>query len=146
MIKITKSILTVLVLLGWAAAPVMLQSTEKTSNTPVQKTASGLEYIIQVQGNGERPKPGQTVKVHYDGKLQDGTLFDSSRKRGEPLSFTLGVGQVIPGWDEGIALLKPGGKAKLTIPPALGYGARGVPPQIPPNATLIFDVELVAIQ
>lgn len=132
----------------WTALgiPVKGNSVEKSAQPAVQKTPSGLEYIILTEGKGEKPKTGQTVKVHYDGTLKDGTVFDSSRKRGEPLSFTLGVGQVIPGWDEGIALLKPGGKAKLIIPPALGYGARGVPPQIPPNATLIFDVELVGIQ
>lgn len=111
-----------------------------------QKTPSGLEYIILEEGTGPKPKQGQKVQVHYTGKLQDGTVFDSSHKRGKPIAFTLGIGQVIKGWDEGIALLKKGGKAQLIIPPSLGYGARGVPPQIPPNATLIFDVELVEIE
>lgn len=111
-----------------------------------QKTSSGLEYIVIEEGKGPNPKAGQKVSVHYTGKLQDGTVFDSSKTRGQPITFTLGIGQVIKGWDEGIALLKKGGKAQLIIPPDLAYGARGVPPRIPPNATLIFDVELVDFQ
>jgi peptidylprolyl isomerase len=146
MFKFNGNALTIGVLMAWFTVSQGALAAEQKSNPPIQKTPSGLEYIILVEGKGDKPKTGQTVKVHYDGMLKDGTVFDSSRKRGEPLSFTLGVGQVIPGWDEGIALLKTGGKANLIIPPALGYGARGVPPQIPPNATLIFDVELVGIQ
>ncbi len=126
--------------------PVNAQETKKTEKPTMQKTASGLEYILIEPGKGNQPKAGQKVQVHYRGTLKDGTEFDSSYNRGKPLSFTLGVGQVIKGWDEGIALLKPGGKAKLIIPPQLAYGARGVPPTIPPNSTLVFDVELIAIQ
>lgn len=110
------------------------------------KTASGLEYIEKEAGTGAQAQAGKTVRVHYTGKLQNGQVFDSSVTRGEPIEFRLGVGQVIKGWDEGIALMKEGGKARLVIPPELGYGQRGAGGVIPPNATLIFDVELVSIK
>jgi FKBP-type peptidyl-prolyl cis-trans isomerase len=110
------------------------------------KTASGLEYVEVEAGTGAQAAAGKTVSVHYTGKFQDGKVFDSSIPRGEALTFRLGVGQVIKGWDEGIALMKVGGKAQLTIPPELGYGERGASGVIPPNATLIFDVELVAVK
>ena len=98
------------------------------------------------EGEGAQAKEGNTVSVHYTGKLADGTKFDSSLDRGEPIEFPLGQGRVIPGWDEGIALLKTGGKATFIIPPNLAYGARGAGGVIPPNATLIFEVELVSIK
>ena len=126
--------------------PTASLAAETATKAAKQKTPSGLEYIIVEEGSGPKPKKGQKVQVHYTGKLENGTVFDSSHKRGQPIAFTLGVGQVIKGWDEGIALLKKGSKAQLIIPANLGYGARGVPPQIPPNATLIFDVELVDIE
>jgi FKBP-type peptidyl-prolyl cis-trans isomerase len=111
------------------------------------KTASGLEYIEVEAGTGEQAKAGKTVSVHYTGKLQStGKVFDSSYTRGEPIEFKLGAGRVIRGWDEGIALMKVGGKAQLIIPPQLGYGERGAGGVIPPNATLIFDVELVSVK
>jgi peptidylprolyl isomerase len=109
-------------------------------------TASGLKYVVVEEGTGATPKPGDLVKVHYTGTLEDGTKFDSSRDRGEPIEFVLGRGQVIPGWDEGIGLMKVGGKAKLIIPPDLAYGEQGAGGVIPPNATLNFDVELVAAE
>jgi FKBP-type peptidyl-prolyl cis-trans isomerase len=107
------------------------------------KTASGLEYIEIEAGTGEQAVAGKTVRVHYTGKFPDGKVFDSSYSRGEPIEFELGAGRVIKGWDEGIALLKVGGKAQLVIPPELAYGERGAGGVIPPNATLVFDVELV---
>jgi peptidylprolyl isomerase len=119
---------------------------QETSNQDTLTTASGLKYIITHQGTGEKPMPGQTVTVHYSGYLTDGSKFDSSVERGQPYSFVLGQGQVIRGWDEGIALLNPGTKAKLIIPHSLAYGERGMPPVIPPGATLIFDVELLGIK
>lgn len=109
-------------------------------------TASGLQYTEIQMGTGDTPAPGDIVSVHYTGTLTNGVVFDSSYGRGEPIQFPLGQGQVIAGWDEGIGLMKKGGKAKLTIPPALGYGERGAGGVIPPNATLIFDVELVDIR
>jgi peptidylprolyl isomerase len=112
----------------------------------MEKTASGLEYTDDVVGQGAAPKAGQTVVVHYTGWLMDGTKFDSSRDRGEPFKFTLGKGQVIKGWDEGLSTMKVGGRRTLVIPPDLGYGARGAGGVIPPNATLKFDVELIGIE
>ena len=112
----------------------------------VMTTDSGLQYVIIEEGTGEAPQSGDLVQVHYTGTLADGTKFDSSLDRGEPIMFALGTGQVIPGWDEGIALLTVGGKAKLVIPPELAYGERGAGGVIPPDATLLFDVELVGIQ
>jgi FKBP-type peptidyl-prolyl cis-trans isomerase len=110
------------------------------------KTASGLDYIEVEAGTGAQAAAGKTVSVHYTGKFQDGKVFDSSIPRGEALTFRLGVGQVIKGWDEGIALMKVGGKAQLIIPSELAYGERGASGVIPPNATLVFDVELVAVK
>lgn len=109
-------------------------------------TASGLKYKLTQQGNGTKATTGTKVKVHYTGTLTDGKKFDSSRDRGQPLELTLGRGQVIKGWEEGIALLKVGDRAILTIPPSLGYGASGAGEVIPPNATLIFDVEIMEVK
>ena len=109
-------------------------------------TPSGLKYQDLVEGTGESPKDGDTVVVHYTGWLLSLRKFDSSVDRGQPLPFHLGKGEVIKGWDEGIAGMKVGGKRQLRIPPELAYGEAGHPPQIPQNATLIFDVQLVAIK
>lgn len=110
------------------------------------KTSSGLRYQIIQKGNGIQATKGVTVSVHYKGQLTDGTVFDSSYKRKEPIEFKLGMGQVIAGWDEGISLLRVGDKARFVIPSNLGYGNRGAGGAIPPNANLIFDVELVDIK
>lgn len=116
-------------------------------NYPQAKsTSSGLHYIIEEQGTGIQAQPHKTVSVHYTGMLDDGTVFDSSHKRNQPISFQLGVGRVIKGWDEGIALLQVGGKARLIIPYFLAYGENGRAPVIPPKATLIFDVELTDVK
>lgn len=115
-------------------------NTEKTVTTD-----SGLKYVELKEADGATPKTGQTVVVHYTGTLEDGTKFDSSRDRNSPFQFKIGVGQVIKGWDEGVGTMKVGSRRKLIIPPELGYGARGAGGVIPPNATLIFDVELLRI-
>jgi len=109
-------------------------------------TASGLYYIETVSGKGEKPKSNQKVKVHYTGYLLNGKKFDSSVDRGQPFEFVLGTGSVIKGWDEGIAMMRKGGKAKLIIPSSLGYGERGAQPNIPPYAPLIFEVELIGYE
>lgn len=111
----------------------------------IKETGTGLKYKVITAGTGAMPKAGQTVKVHYVGTLADGTKFDSSRDRDDPFKFKVGIGQVIKGWDEGLALMRVGESRTLIIPPELGYGARGAGGVIPPNATLIFEVELLGI-
>lgn len=111
----------------------------------LQTTPSGLKYIIHEEGQGAQAIPGKLVNVHYYGLLTDGAMFDNSFQRGSSISFPLGQGRVIPGWDEGIAVLKEGGKATFFIPQELGYGETGSPPRIPPNAELVFYVELVKV-
>jgi FKBP-type peptidyl-prolyl cis-trans isomerase FkpA len=110
------------------------------------KTASGLVIEDLVVGNGATAAGGQRVSVHYTGWLQNGNKFDSSKDRGQAFMFSLGRGEVIRGWDEGVNGMKVGGRRKLTIPPDLGYGARGAGGVIPPNATLLFEVELLAVR
>jgi len=108
-------------------------------------TDSGLQYDDLQVGDGAEATPGQTVTVHYTGWLTDGKKFDSSKDRNDPFAFVLGGGMVIRGWDEGVAGMKVGGKRKLVIPPELGYGARGAGGVVPPNATLVFEVELLDV-
>jgi FKBP-type peptidyl-prolyl cis-trans isomerase FkpA len=110
------------------------------------KTPSGLRYQEVTPGQGKEATPGQTVSVHYTGWLPNGEKFDSSRDRDEPFGFTLGAGEVIAGWDEGVAGMKVGGRRKLVVPPELAYGTAGAPPDIPPGATLVFDVELLDVR
>ena len=110
-----------------------------------ESTASGLRYKMIQKGNGAKAEKGKQVSVHYEGSLLSGDVFDSSYKRNSPIDFQLGIGQVIPGWDEGISLLKVGDKARFVIPSDLAYGSAGAGGVIPPNATLIFDVELMKV-
>lgn len=126
-------------------------ATAQDKPKPMVKTATGLEYIDTVEGKGATPKPGQTCVMHYTGWLREGggvkgRKFDSSVDRGQPFEFPIGTGRVIKGWDEGVATMKVGGKRTLIIPAELGYGARGAGGVIPPNATLIFDVELLGVK
>ena len=114
--------------------------------TGMEKTSSGLYYIIDKEGSNKRPNKGDTVSVHYKGMLLDGTVFDSSYERDQPIEFPLGLGQVIPGWDEGISLISEGASAKFVIPSSLAYGSQGAGGVIPPDATLIFEVELIKIK
>ncbi len=133
-----------------AVITAMAASAAPAHARPVTTTASGLGIIDTKVGTGPSPKPGQTVVVHYTGWLDEngkkGKKFDSSVDRGQPFEFPIGKGQVIAGWDQGVATMKVGGKRTLIIPPSLGYGASGAGGVIPPNATLIFDVELLDVK
>lgn len=121
-------------------------NTAKPASENIITTATGLQYVDQIIGTGAEAKSGMNVSVHYTGWLTNGTKFDSSKDRGQPFEFQLGAGRVIRGWDEGVAGMKIGGKRKLTIPSELGYGARGAGNIIPPNATLVFEVELLGLK
>lgn len=133
------------ILLMSIGRPIMAQI-EPTGSTPETTTDSGLKYIDLVVGTGREAVAGNHATVHYTGWLTNGTKFDSSVDRRDPFSFPIGSGKVIKGWDEGVAGMKVGGKRKLTIPPQLGYGARGAGGVIPPNATLVFEVELLEVR
>ena len=124
----------------------VIEAELKSLGAGFEKTSSGLRYQILQKGDGEKAQKNKTVTVHYKGQLSDGTVFDSSYKRNQPIEFSLGMGQVIRGWDEGVALLKVGDKARFVIPSHLAYGSRGAGGVIPPNANLIFDVELMSVK
>lgn len=128
-----------------AQANTTLTQTMTNSEEKIVTTDSGLQYVDLQVGDGPSPQSGQTVVVHYTGTLEDGKKFDSSRDRNQPFQFKIGVGQVIKGWDEGVGTMKVGGRRKLIIPSELGYGSRGAGNVIPPDATLIFDVELLKV-
>jgi FKBP-type peptidyl-prolyl cis-trans isomerase len=141
--------LTVIALAGlcaFLAATSDSRAQDKKEKKKVVTTKSGLKYEDTKEGTGAEAKKGDTVEVHYTGTLTNGKKFDSSKDRNEPFSFKLGAGMVIKGWDEGVAGMKVGGTRKLMIPPELGYGARGAGNVIPPNAELIFEVELLKIK
>lgn len=133
------------ILAALIAVPAYAAKDAKKPEAKTVTTASGLKYSDEVVGKGASPVAGKQVKVHYTGTLENGKKFDSSVDRKEPFSFVIGVGQVIPGWDEGVMTMKVGGKRKLIIPSKLGYGASGAGGVIPPNATLLFDVELLDV-
>jgi len=132
-----------LLLLGICLLPLAGHAVEEEA---MVKTSSGLAYADKVMGQGREAHAGEMATVHYTGTLVDGTKFDSSKDRNKPFSFRLGAGHVIKGWDEGVEGMKIGGTRKLVIPPQLGYGARGAGSSIPPNATLIFEVELLDLR
>ena len=135
-------------MLALAASAIAYLITKRSGNGGGAQvtTASGLKYTDLVEGTGPLPTTGQTLSVHYTGTLQNGFKFDSSHDRGAPMQFRFGLDPMIKGWDEGISTMKVGGKRKLIVPPNLGYGPRGKPPDIPGNSTLLFDLELVAIK
>ena len=139
------AVLTLLLTLTSASARAGSSQGPSKTTGKATKTASGLQYWDLKKGTGAVAKAGNTVKVHYTGWLTDGKKFDSSVDRNEPFEFKLGAGMVIRGWDEGVAGMKVGGKRQLQIPPDLGYGAAGAGGAIPPNATLVFDVELLGV-
>lgn len=135
-----------LFILAVAAFAIYSVIQERETSGNMITTASGLQYEDLVVGSGQEARAGDTVSVHYTGLLADGSKFDSSLDRGVPFEFTIGARMVIPGWDEGLQGMKVGGKRKLVIPSNLAYGAAGIPGVIPQNATLTFEVELVAIK
>lgn len=141
------TVIIVLVLIGAGAFLFNPSSPDTSMNTPNNpNTDSGLEIEDIKEGSSPTAEIGDTVEVHYVGTLEDGTQFDSSRDRGTPFSFTLGTGSVIAGWDQGLIGMKQGGVRKLVIPPELAYGSQGAGGVIPPNATLMFEIELLAVE
>jgi len=133
-------------LAGCFSHPSAVSPTSDATPSAAHVTASGLKVMDYRVGTGPEAVTGRTVGVHYTGWLENGTKFDSSVDRGQPFEFALGAGNVIKGWDEGVQGMRVGGKRQLTVPPEIGYGMRGAPPTIPPNATLVFDVELLSVK
>jgi peptidylprolyl isomerase len=129
-----------------APRPATTPPQQRAAGSDTLRTFTGIKYVVVQAGSGARLRAGRTAIVHYTGMLSDGTKFDSSRDRGTPFEFTLGTRAVIAGWDELIALLQVGDRVTCVIPPDLAYGAKGSPPTIPPNATLIFDIELLGMR
>ena len=146
---IVRALACALLVVGALILPVISTTAQSQGSTPMT-TASGLQITDSTTGTGASPNTGQTCVMHYTGWLYEngkkGNKFDSSLDRGQPFAFKIGVGQVIKGWDEGVASMKVGGKRSLIIPPQLGYGARGAGGVIPPNATLLFEVELLEVR
>jgi FKBP-type peptidyl-prolyl cis-trans isomerase FkpA len=145
-----RHVLILALIIGLGGGVALGLSSSANAQAKFMTTASGLQISDSVVGTGASPKTGQTCVMHYTGWLYQngvkGKKFDSSLDRGQPFEFPIGTGRVIPGWDEGVATMKVGGKRTLIIPPALGYGERGAGGVIPPNATLIFDVELLGVK
>jgi FKBP-type peptidyl-prolyl cis-trans isomerase len=131
---------------GKSAEVVTFNSSLGVNPDAMTKTPSGLRYQDVSKGDGTEATAGRNASVHYTGWLANGEMFDGSRVRNQPFNFTLGAGQVIAGWDEGVAGMRVGGRRKLVIPPNLGYGTAGAPPDIPPDATLVFDIELLEVR
>lgn len=137
-------VIAILIIVGIAVSAVAYVMSHRGPATGAEvATPSGLKYIDLVEGTGPTPQPGQQLSVHYTGTLENGTEFDSSYRKGQPMEFRFAVQPMIKGWDEGLKTMKVGGKRKLIVPPSLGYGAQGKP-DIPPNSTLIFEVELLS--
>lgn len=137
--------IAIIIVLALAVSAIAYLAVKRGGGSEVT-TASGLKYTDEVVGTGATPQRGQTVTVHYTGTLENGKKFDSSRDRGVPADFKIGIGNVIKGWDEGLMTMKVGGKRRLVIPSKLGYGPAGRPPDIPGNSTLIFDIELLGVK